>query len=284
MKTRNMLDFEPTRSLLYVDCASEDYRVKLENFLYKTHIPESISMFQPYVSKYAFYSALPAPEGSERFGVQRMQLTEHYWMCCPDNEKFFPHHKALSETFPPEVMVWQGFIPSLEALNQPMETDDLRQDSDSQGGMKPLVFAFVPVWWEEDFKGAGRTISDGPNYRWQFAISYPDDAKEAGDEWLLHEFIPAFVDCDETTRILSSKVIKEASGSPFDRIVEMWFEDPSSWKRAVEKASLKVKKPEWAQTSDFPYVPAIYGIQCVFVSDIARSDNLTQYHGYITMR
>ena len=50
--TKNMLGFEPMRSLIYVDCAKEDYRVKLENWLYKYHIPDSISQFGPYVSKY----------------------------------------------------------------------------------------------------------------------------------------------------------------------------------------------------------------------------------------
>ena len=47
--------FEPMRSLIYVDCACEDYRPSLQRWLYKTHIPESISQFEPYVTKYAFY-------------------------------------------------------------------------------------------------------------------------------------------------------------------------------------------------------------------------------------
>ena len=47
--------FEPMRSLIYVDCACEDYRPKLQRWLYKTHVPDSISQFEPYVTKYAFY-------------------------------------------------------------------------------------------------------------------------------------------------------------------------------------------------------------------------------------
>ena len=77
-------------------------------------MPDSISQFGPYVSKYAFYPALPTPPGGERFGTVRMQLTEHYWLANPND------------------------------------------------------FAFVPVWWEEDFKGEGRTVEDGSDYRWQF--------------------------------------------------------------------------------------------------------------------
>ena len=46
--------FEPMRSLIYVDCVSEDYRPKLQRWLYKVHVPDSISQFEPYVTKYAF--------------------------------------------------------------------------------------------------------------------------------------------------------------------------------------------------------------------------------------
>lgn len=31
-------DFYPVRSLIYVDLAHEDYRIKLENWLYRYHI------------------------------------------------------------------------------------------------------------------------------------------------------------------------------------------------------------------------------------------------------
>ena len=54
------------RSIIYVDCAKEEYRIKLHYWLYHTHVPESISQFQPYVSKYAFYECLPVPDGAYR--------------------------------------------------------------------------------------------------------------------------------------------------------------------------------------------------------------------------
>lgn len=93
-------DFYPVRSLIYVDLAKEDYRIHLENWLYRYHIPDSISQFGPYVSKYAFYQALPVPEGGERFGTVRMQMTEHYWLANPNDIHEFVHHKALTEDFP----------------------------------------------------------------------------------------------------------------------------------------------------------------------------------------
>ena len=33
---------------------------------------------------------------------------------------------------------------------------------------------------------------DGPNYRWQFLVSYPEGHKEDGDQWMMNEVLPAF--------------------------------------------------------------------------------------------
>lgn len=284
-------DFYPVRSLIYVDLAKEDYRIKLENWLYRYHIPDSISQFGPYVSKYAFYQALPVPEGGERMGAVRMQMTEHYWLANPNDIHEFIHHKALTEYFPKDVLIWQNNLPGeADVVDKGSEVnfegDDARATKGSEDlGTVPFVFAFVPVWWEDDFKGEGRTVEDGPNYRWQFLIRYPEGvSKEEGDAWFINEFIPPFVDCDKTTRILSSKVVKEVNNCEFDRVCEMWFDGPTAWKQAIAEVSAKVAKPAWAETEDFPYVKKSFGISSVFLSDIARSDNLLQYHGYITMR
>jgi len=288
-----MPSFYPLRSLIYVDCAKEDYRIKLENWLYRYHIPDSISQFGPYVSKYAFYAALPVPPGGERFGAVKMQLTEHYWLANPNNVNMFDHHKALTEYFPKDVLVWQGNLPDEgeshaidKAQEQNFEGDDARSTKgDASMGTVPFVFAFVPVWWEEDFKGEGRTVEDGPNYRWQMCIKYPDGVdKDEADKWFHEEFIPAFAESDQTTRILTSKVVKEANGCEFDRVCEMWFPCQSAWMDCIDEVSKKVKKPSWAETEDFPYLAKSFGITSVFLSDIARSDNYSQYRGYITMR
>lgn len=286
-------DFYPVRSLIYVDLAKEDYRIKLENWLYRYHIPDSISQFGPYVSKYAFYQALPVPAGGERFGAVRMQLTEHYWLANPNDIREFVHHKALTEYFPADVLVWQNNLPDPgnaaevdkgSVVN--VEGDDARATKgDESAGTVPFIFAFVPVWWEDDFKGEGRTVEDGPNYRWQFLIRYPEGAdKEEADEWFKNEFIPPFAASPATTRILSSKVVKEVNNCEFDRVCEIWFDGPTAWQNTVKAVAEKVKKPSWAETEDFPYVKKSYGISSIFLSDIPRSDNLTQYQGYITMR
>jgi hypothetical protein len=279
-------EFYPVRSLIYVDLAKEDYRIKLEYWLYRYHIQDSIAQFGPYVSKYAFYQALPVPEGGERFGAVRMQLTEHYWLANPNDIHNAPH-KTLTEYFPPEVLVWQNNLPE-SAINPDvnLEGDDARATKgDADAGTVPFIFAFVPVWWEDDLKGEGRTSQDGPNYRWQLMFAYPEGvSKEEGDRWVKEEFLPAFVEDDRVNRVLTNEIMSEVNDCPFQRVCEIWFDGPTAWQETIASVSEKIKKPEWAETDDFPYFKKSYGISSIFLSDIARSDNYTQYRGYYPMR
>lgn len=55
------VEFRPMRSVIYVDVCREEYRHRLQHWLYGHHIQDSISNFGPYVTKYAFYNALPVP-------------------------------------------------------------------------------------------------------------------------------------------------------------------------------------------------------------------------------
>lgn len=276
------IEFNPMRSLIYVDVVKEDYRIKLEHWLYHYHIQDSISQFGPYVTKYAFYSALPTPPEGERFGVTRMQLTEHYWLTNPMTADF--QNKAFTEFFPIDVLKWQGNVPDDLDQEINMEGDDARATG-GDNGMPPFIFAFVPVCWEEDLKGKGRTAEDGPNYHWQFVMKYPQGvSSEEGDKWFYEEVIPKFQDMPEVTRILTSKIMQQVNGCPFHRVVEMWFDGPSAWyKCAVEKAK-EIAKPAWAKYNQFPYLKPKFEIASIFLSDLARSDNYSQYRGYITMR
>ena len=273
------VEFNPMRSLIYVDCCKEEYRHKLKHWLYRYHVPDSISQFGPYVTKYAFYGALPMPKDGERFGTHRMQLTEHYWTVNPMKEA---HSKALTEYFPMDVLKWQGNMPDdADACN--VEGDEAR--CSDCGEAPPFIFAFVPVWWEEDLKGKDRTVEDGPNYRWQFVLNYPKEiSAEEGDKWLYEEVLPKFKKMPEVTRILTSKIIREVSHCPYHRVVEMWFDGPTSWHKAAVEKSAEIKKPDWAESNQFPYLRPYYRFSSLFLTDTADSDNYSQYRGYITMR
>lgn len=276
------IEFRPMRSLIYVDVVKEDYRHLLKHWLYRHHISDSISQFGPYVTKYAFYPALPTPPQGDKFGTCRMQLTEHYWTVNPFTGDF--KNKALTEYFPMDVLKWQGNIPDSVDGHVNMEGDDARATG-GDNGMPPFVFAFVPICWEEDFKGAQRTVEDGPNYRWQFVMRYPEGVSvEEGDKWFYEEVVPKFQAMPEVVRMLSSKVIQNVNGCPFHRAVEMWFANPSAWYTAAVEKAKDIKKPEWAKYDQFPYLKPKFEISSLFLTDIAESDNFTQYRGYITMR
>lgn len=276
----NYVSYEPTRSMIYVDVANEDYRIKLQNWLYRTHIPDSISQFGPYVTKYAFYNALPVPPQGERFGTIKMQLTEHNWMVNHLDPRTI--NKILTEVMPPEVLVWQNNMPAEALSGGNLDGDDFRKTS---GGNVPFIFAHVPLWWETDVKGKERTINDGPNYRWNFCIQYPEGVSlEEGDKWLFEEVFPIFEKMPECTRIVTSKVIKEINDCSMDRMIEMWFEGPTNWYKCAVEATASMAKPAWAQADAFPFLNPYYNIIGGFVTDYATSDNLTQYRGYVTMR
>jgi len=276
------VEFCPMRSLIYVGLSKEKYRHLLQNWLYRTHIPDSISQFGPYVTKYAFYNALPVPPEGERFGTIKMQLTEHYWQCNPFQDAL--KYKAFKEVFPLDVLKWQGNMPDEADGSQELEGDDARAAKGGKGAM-PFIFAFLPLWWEEDFKGKLRTIADGPNYRWQFVIKYPEGVSfEEGEKWFHEEVVPTFEAMPEVTRIMSSKVIKAVNGCAFDRVVEMWFDGPDEWYAAAVTKAAALQKPSWAKQDRFPFLDSGYEFASVFLTDYATSDNLTQYRGYITLR
>ena len=276
-----VIEFQPMRSLIYVDVVKEQYRHRLQHWLYKTHIPDSISQFGPYVAKYAFYNALPVPTFGERFGACRMQLTEHYWNINPLTACVRNH--AFTEVFPMDVLKWQGNVPD-DGAEMNMEGDDARATGGGNG-MAPFVWAFVPVWWEEDFKGKQRTVADGPNYRWQLAFRYPDGVPaEEGDKWFYEEVVPKFTGMPEVNRILTSRVMQDVNNCPMQRIAEIWFDGPEEWHQAAVVKAAEIKKPDWASCDAFPYLKPKFEVTSIFLTDIATSDNFTQYNGYITMR
>jgi hypothetical protein len=284
------VEFNPLRSLIFIRCAREEYRHRLRHWLYRIHVPDSISQFAPYVIKYAYYPAFPPPPGSEAFGAHNVQLTEHYWLIEDPHLPKYGMNKTLQEYFPPDVLRWQGNIPDVES-GLPANLDATRARGTNcaaadvpDDNVSPFVFAFVPLWWEEDFKGAGRTVEDGPNYRWLLLLKYPDGVSaEEGDKWFYDAFVPAWKSYPETVRFLSSRVKQDVNGCPFQRCVELWFNGPDEWESAVKRAR-SIPKPAWASVETFPYLKRFGEIVCLFLGDIAESNHLAQYQGYYTMR
>ena len=277
------VEFRPMRSVIYVDVCREEYRHRLQHWLYGHHIQDSISNFGPYVTKYAFYNALPVPPEGERFGTRRMQMTEHYWLVNEMEPEM--RNKAIAEYMPMDVLRWQGCVPDTDETPHENLDGDVGRSIGGDNGCPPFVFAHVPISWEEDFKGKGRMVCDGPNYRWQFVIQYPDGvSEEEGERWFHEEIVPYFQARPEVNRFLSSRIYHDVVGCTFHRLVELWFDGPEEWYQAAVEGAKALPKPVWAQQERFPFLKSNFNIVGMFLTDIPTSDNLTQFRVYITMR
>ncbi len=276
------VEFNPMRSFIYVDVIKEEYRHHLHHWLYYHHIPESMAQFESYCTKYQFFNALPTPPGGEKFGTVRMQLTEHSWLVNIMDPAL--KVKAFQEFTPLEMLKWQGMVP--EDTENIMISGDAGRSSGGNNGCPPFVFAFTPLWWEEDIKGTGRMLEQGPNYRWNFALKYPEGiTSEEGDKWLFEEVFPHFSKYDECTRIITSKVIKEVNNCHMHRVVEIWFTGPTAWNKIAVLEAEKIKKPSWGKEGEsFPYLKSNFDIRGIFLLDYPTIDAYHQYRGYTPKR
>ncbi|WP_143169432.1 acetyl-CoA hydrolase [Vibrio quintilis] len=271
--------FQPMRSFILVSVRDDSDLPAAYRWLYKYHVPDSISQFAPYVTKYATYRALPVPPEGKDYGTYNWIMTEHYWLINPFNtsNSAAPNGLAFKETFDPEYM---------RITRQPTD-GDLRPTHwvGSREGYHPTVFAFAPLFWEEDYKGSDRTIEDGPNYRWLIVFKYPKGVTvEQGDKWFRQAFIPALAKRPEVNRILSSHILSQPHTSPFQRVAEIWFDNSKQWQKAMTAVSQSVAKPDWAVYDKFPYLEPYKDFVGEFLLDHPESDHLQQYQGYISTR
>ena len=179
-------DFRPMRSFILQNFRSDNDRPRIWRWLYKQHVPESISQFMPYCTKYCTYHALPLPEGAQDFGTYNGMMTEHYWL--------FNIFQCKGTGMPSGLAFGEEIPRGLHGADR-----SAAQQGASPVGLAgesrryhPVVFSFAPVFWEDDFKGEGRLTDAGANFRWFFLLKYPDGVSvDEGDEWFKEVFAPA---------------------------------------------------------------------------------------------
>ncbi|MCF8094936.1 MAG: hypothetical protein K9J79_06195 [Desulfobacteraceae bacterium] len=267
------------RSII-MNCVRDDSDLPAAyRWLYKYHVPDSISQFAPYVTKYCTYRALPTPPAGVDFGTYNWIMTEHYWLINPFKNiaSNMPRGLAFSEYWPSDF---------LEITNQPTDNDPReRRWRGSRDGYHPIVFCFLPLFWENDFKGSERTIEDGPNFRWLTVFKYPEGvSREEGDDWFINQLAPQLVELPQLNRFMSSAVLEDPATSPFVRVAELWFDNSRQWYKAIVENKEKFTKPPWAKWDQFPYLEPYKDFTGIFLLDRPESDHLTQYRGYITTR
>lgn len=272
-------EYRPMRSFILNNIRSDNDRPKGFRWLYKQHVPESMSQFAPYCSKYSTYHILPLPQDSLEFGSYNWIMTEHYWMFNLFQDKNSGHSSGLAfrEDYPADFM---------DITCQPPSAH-LRQSgwSGTKDGYHPLVFCFAPIFWEDDFKGSNRMTDDGANFRWLYFITYPKDvpAQEC-DKWFKEVYAPQVCANKEVTRFLSSRTLDTPKINPFDRVVEIWFDDSEGWHKTMVEKAHEYSKPSWATYDKFPFFEPFKDMVGCFILDRPDSDHLQQWRGYITTR
>jgi len=271
-------EFRPMRSFILQNFRSDNDRPAIWRWLYKQHVPESISQFMPYCTKYCTYHALPLPEGALDFGTYNGMMTEHYWLFdIFQKGKGHAGGLAFGEEFPEDFM---------ERTSQP-PSNELRQSGwqGSREGYHPIVFSFAPVFWEDDFKGTGRLTDEGPNFRWLFLLKYPEGVwTDEGETWFKEVFVPQVCATPGVNRFISSRLLDEPRINPFLRVCEIWFDDSEGWRKAMVERAGDYNRPPWATWGKFPFLEPFKDIVGVFILDRPDSDHLQQWRGYITTR
>jgi hypothetical protein len=267
------------RSFILQNIRSENDRPKVLRWLFKQHVPESISQYMPYCTKYATYYAMALPEGAQDYGTYNGFMTEHYWLfnIFQSQGTGMPRGLAFGEEYPEDFM---------EITCQP-PSKVLRQSGwqGSRDGYHPIVFSFAPIFWEDDFKGEGRLTDAGPNYRWLFFLKYPDGVSiDEGDTWFKDVFAPEICANPEVNRMFSSRQLDDPRINPFHRIVEVWFDDSEGWRTAIADKAGQYTKPAGATWEKAPFFEPYKDFVGIFILDRPDSDHLQQWRGYITTR
>lgn len=264
------------RSVIMVSIRDDSDLPAAYRWLYKHHVSDSISQFAPYVTKYSTYRALPLSIRAQEVGAYNFIMTEHYWLTDPFCSSDIPKGVAFSEFFSDEYM---------QITRQPTGMG-LRptQWLGSRDGYHPTVFIFLPLFWEYEGKGP-RSIEDGPNYRWQLAIKYPETiSRDEGDEWFFSTFLPAVEALPCVTRTLSSRALDSPKKSPFHRLCEIWMENSREWEEVFSHLTATLTPPHWATYDTFPFFEPYKDCVSVFLLDRPESDHLNQFNGYCTTR
>lgn len=274
------VEFRPMRSVIYVDVCREEYRHRLQHWLYGHHIQDSISNFGPYVTKYAFYNALPVPPEGERFGTRRMQMTEHYWLVNEMEPEM--RNKAIAEYMPMDVLRWQGCVPDTDETPHENLDGDVGRSIGGDNGARPSS-RHVPISGRRTSRARAAWCATAPTTAGSSSSSTPTaSARRRASAGSMRRSSP-------TSRpgggqpLPVQPDLPRRGGRTFHRLVELWFDGPEEWYQAAVEGA-KALPSRLGAAGALPLPKSNFNIVGMFLTDIPTSDNLTQFRGYITMR
>jgi hypothetical protein len=66
------------------------------------------------------------------------------------------------------------------------------------------------------------------------------------------------------------------------RVSELWYENGTAWRRAIEESSVKYTKPAWAKYGKYPFLEPGVDFVSIFLLERPDMDFLRDYRGYLT--
>lgn len=243
---------------LFLDAPSQ---VEADRFYFRYHAPETIRISGPWLRRYeSFKPFTPPVEAVEKFGAIEGRYAE-LWYASEEEYLSRPNHGAWS-------------LPS-------WETDKSRK---MPKGAK--VATTVPALPTDEFYDPDPNPEQTPIIRWVQAIKYPEGvSEEEGEKWLLEVHAKEALKQPGLLKFISHKCLSGGgSGAPPEmpeggmpdisgtkhewmahpdmdpgekpgswvRIIEYWYEDFESWKRAVIDSPPEYTPPSWG--GEYPFV------------------------------
>ncbi|MBI4786031.1 MAG: hypothetical protein HY782_03170 [Chloroflexi bacterium] len=241
---------------------SLDSIAAMERWYYRDHAPEIVRRYGPWLARHESYLPVPAPPEAQPYGVYNWRVTEGWWREIPE-----PGAKGcLSFTVPP---VWPE-----------------------------VATCFIPAQPTEDFKGSEFQPHEKAGIRWFILFKYPAGvSNEEGDEWFqIHA--KEVMKQPSLSRFFSYRTIKEPIGLPgtwapgnappfaithflWDRVIELWYESFSDWRRSVVEAPPRYTKPSWATRDTYPFVRPFVEFVSSFILERPNDEFLRDVRAYM---
>jgi len=235
----------------------------MERWYHRDHSPEIARRYGPWLARHESYVPLPAPDDARAYGFYNWRVTECYWREVPEPGP----RGTLSYTPPP---VW------------------------------PVVAAcFVPPQPTEDFLGSDYLPAEKVGLRWYLLLRYPEGvSNEEGERWFRGVHAPEVMRQPGLYRFFSYRTVKNVPGLPgtwrtggappadtlevrWDRVVELWYETFSDWRRAVVDEPPSYTMPEWATSPEYPFVKPFEGLVSSFILERPTDEFLRDLRAYL---
>jgi hypothetical protein len=245
------------RNVVMVNITSMNDLPLMERWVQRDHCAETIGAIGCYLVRYMSYRAVTPPPQMynlvESYGYYNWRVTE-LWMD------------------PANMPAGGGHLTTMTA-HDPAITE------------KPYPFArgSFPTTPTQTFRHLDGPYDSKNILRWVSFMKYPKGVPvEEGEKWFLDVHSKEVAQQPGLTCYFSSKAISSPGRPPeYIRLNELWYEDFSSWKKAIVDTPPKYTKPSWAKYDKYPFLEPYVDFCSTFILEKPTNNFLRDYNGYI---